>query len=768
MPLRLLVVTLVLGLAATGGVTTILPPSVVPASAPPSEFSAERAIAHVAALAGTPRATGTLAADAARLYLVRYLQSLGLAVDVQETTSLTDAYARRWGGPVVAARVRNVVARRAGTEVGPALLLMAHYDSAELAPGASDDGFGCATLLETARALAASPPLRHDVILLLTEGEEQGLLGARAFVAENPAARDVALVLNFDARGDRGAVTMFQTSPDAAGLVEVVAGAVAHVSASSPSQEVYRRMPNDTDLSPWLETGTPGLNFANIDGVERYHQATDTAANASLETLQQFGGYALALARAFGDRRDIVPPARGEAVYFRAGPVFVRYTARAATPLAVLAAGLLAVALGVGVRRKRVRIGGVLAGVGAGLLGVAAAALLAWGIGRAADWVCGGALSLQTLRDAVRKAVLAGSLAVGAAVSTAVVAGALRRVRASDLAIGATAGWAPLAIASAVVLPGGSYLFTWPLAASALAWCAWVLRPSLGERPWSTIGLHLAAPVVALVLTLPAALQLGIAFGPPAGPLLAVVSALVTTTAVPLLAMPSGGRRWIPPALLAGGAAMCITLACALPPFDATSPRPDSLLYAVDSEGRAFWLSFDSAPDAWTARALSGGSHASLSRLFPRPRGALLQAPAPPVSIERPKVEVLSDTRDGDRRTLRLHVTLPAGAVAAALEAPPDARIVASRVQGRSFGLEPEDGWLDLAFVGPPAEGLELELVCREGARVVLSVVAQTRGLPAELLGSLGPRPPHLMPGVGRWARLRASDVTLAAASFDL
>jgi hypothetical protein len=809
MPLRPLVVTLVLGAAAVCGLATILPPSPVPATAPPSEFSAERAMVHVASLAVTPRQTGTAGADAARLYLVRYLEGLGLAVHVDETTSVTERSARRWGAPVVAARVRNVVARRPGAEPGPALLLMAHYDSRELAPGASDDGYGCATLLETARALAASPTLRHDVLLLLTEGEEAGLLGARAFVAESPAARDVALVLNFDARGDRGAVTMFQTSPGAAGLVDVVAGAVAHVSASSGSQEVYRRMPNDTDLTPWLEAGTPGLNFANIDGVERYHQPTDTAENASLRTLQHFGDYALALARAFGDRRDLVPASKGDAVYFRAGPLFVRYAARVATPVAALATALLTIAVGAAVRRKHVRMSSVLAGMGVGWLAVVVAALLAWAIGKAADWACGGALAMQTVCDVVRKTFLAGSLLLGAGAASAVLAGALRRAqvgrspegngrnaevgrspegngrnaevgrspegnggndevgRSAAIAMGAMAGWAPLAIAVAVAFPGGSYIFAWPLVASALAWCAWVARPSLGVG-WAAIGLHLPATIAAALLALPAALQLGLAFGPPAGPLLAVVSALSATTAIPLLAMPGRGRGWIAPALLAAGAAGCVGVACTLPPFDVSSPRPDSLLYAVDPAGRAFWFSFDAAPDAWTARALSGGSRASLAALFPRAEGTVLQAPAPRVALNGPKVEVTADTREGDRRTLRLHVTLPPGTEIAAFEAPPAAHIVTSRVQGRPFGVEPADGWLDLAFFGPPAEGLELELVAEAGAHIALSAVAETRGLPPELLAPLGPRPPDRMPEVGRWIRVRASDMTFAAASFDL
>ena len=83
-------------------------------------------------------------------------------------------------------------------------LLMAHYDSVPNSPGASDDGAAVASLLETLRALRGGPRLKNDVIFLFTDGEEVALLGSKAFVEEHPWARDVGLVLNFEARGYTG------------------------------------------------------------------------------------------------------------------------------------------------------------------------------------------------------------------------------------------------------------------------------------------------------------------------------------------------------------------------------------------------------------------------------------------------------------------------------------------------------------------------------------------------------------------------------------
>src|SRR5438105_2344263 len=95
------------------------------------------------------------------------------------------------------------------------LALYAHAPPAAVAatgPGADDDGVGVATLLETVRALKAGARLRNDVIFLFTDGEEVGMLGARAFVGEHPWAKEVGVALNFEARGNTGPALMFETS----------------------------------------------------------------------------------------------------------------------------------------------------------------------------------------------------------------------------------------------------------------------------------------------------------------------------------------------------------------------------------------------------------------------------------------------------------------------------------------------------------------------------------------------------------------------------
>ena len=126
-----------------------------------SDRTAERAFRHVEAIADQPHPVGTAAHLQARNYIVSELQALGLSPQLQETT-FVDPESPAFPGKIVAGTVKNVIARLAGTAGNQAILLVCHYDSVATAPGASDDGSGVATLLETARALQAGPALKNS------------------------------------------------------------------------------------------------------------------------------------------------------------------------------------------------------------------------------------------------------------------------------------------------------------------------------------------------------------------------------------------------------------------------------------------------------------------------------------------------------------------------------------------------------------------------------------------------------------------------------
>ena len=92
----------------------------------------------------------------------------------------------RIGGPFVA---RNVVAEWKGAERPEEIVLIgAHLDSWDLGTGALDNGGNSAMLIDVARAFAASGQRpRRTVRFALFTGEEQGLIGSRAYVRDHAA-----------------------------------------------------------------------------------------------------------------------------------------------------------------------------------------------------------------------------------------------------------------------------------------------------------------------------------------------------------------------------------------------------------------------------------------------------------------------------------------------------------------------------------------------------------------------------------------------------
>src|SRR5207253_8199056 len=172
------------------------------------EFDARRAKSRLSFILGDqrPHPSDTAADDAVRARLVGQLEQIGLKPIVRDQLACNELFKQRG---VSCARVRNVIAVL-GPATGKALLLNAHYDSVPVGAGASDDGIGVATLLEVSSALK-NRPLKRPVILLFNEGEELGLVGARAFLAD-PLSRNVDSLINLEARGVSGPVNMFETS----------------------------------------------------------------------------------------------------------------------------------------------------------------------------------------------------------------------------------------------------------------------------------------------------------------------------------------------------------------------------------------------------------------------------------------------------------------------------------------------------------------------------------------------------------------------------
>ena len=112
-----------------------------------------------------------------------------------------------------------------------------------------------------------------------------------------------------------------------------VSKAAPHPLGNSLMYEVYKRMPNDTDMTVFKRAGIPGMNFAAIEGYASYHKQLDRPELLQEGSLQHQGEILLALTQYFGNA-PLDNLRSADSVYFDApGLGMVNYPISLALPL---------------------------------------------------------------------------------------------------------------------------------------------------------------------------------------------------------------------------------------------------------------------------------------------------------------------------------------------------------------------------------------------------------------------------------------------------
>lgn len=741
-------------------------PRPVPAGAPATAFSAARALREVAVVARAPHSIGTPAHAAVRDYLLRRCRALGLSATVQDTTLVVA------GGPgaLAGARVQNVVARLPGrTPGGPAVLVLAHYDSQPHTPGASDDGAGVAAALETLRALRAGPPLAHDVRWVFTDGEEAGLLGARAYAADTARLRrEVGVVLNFDTRGNAGPCLLFEVSSGNTWVLNEFAKAAPAPLGSSLAYEIYRYLPNGTDFTAFRAAGLPGLNFAFFGGYAYYHSPADTPERLDLAALQHQGDYMLPLVRHFASISLAHAPTSDSTFFNPLGTWLVRYGAGWNWVLNLAGGLLLLAATGQARRRGRLRLAGLLGGALAWAGGTALVLAAGWYLARA---VAAAYPQYAAFNDHAFYNVGWYHLALealGAAVFAAYY-GALRRwLRPDSLTGGVLLVLAALQAFLQAKAPTVGFLLGFPIACGALGWLWQAVTtppPVSGPRgrrevyslPLGPVGTLLAMPAVALLAPDVHTLLTLAGLGPLvlAGLFfLAVLLGLLLPALLPALGRTeTTGTRWGLPLLAAAGALGALAAAHATSRPTAAHPQQTHVFYALDADrGQAQWASTLARPDAWTRQFFPAPTVGPLPALFPGAAAPLLHQGAPRLPLAPPIVSVLADTALPTGRRLRLHVRPARPDVVSLRLSWPNQKLSRLRVAGHTVApalLLSSNAYSTLTFFAPGPEGVVLEFDWGPGDAKKLQLTATDRSLGLPAAAHVQPLPADLVAAPG-------------------
>jgi hypothetical protein len=742
--IQLIRVGVVLALCQFAISWAIKTPTVVPASAPATEFSAERALKHVGQIAARPHPTGSAAHAATREYIVGVIRKLGLSPELQSTTGVGTRYA-------VAGHVQNILVRVPGSRPGgQAVLLVAHYDGVGAGPAAGDDATGSAALLEALRAIRAGSALTHDVIFLFTDSEEAGLLGAAAFVREHAWAKDVGVILNFEARGVSGPSLMFETGRGNRDVVSMLRR-TGLGRGTSLSTAVYRRLPNDTDLSELMLLDRPAMNFAFIGDVGRYHTSEDDVAHLDPGSVQHHGAQALALARGFGN--DSLPrPATADAVFFFfPGLGTIVYPEATALYIALFTLFLAIIAT---VRRRTVDperwVISVTVGFGTALVALVVSACVGYALGGAfvslhRAMATGESRWSETYAAAVGFSALALTLAAQRV--------AVRFASAVGVEAGALLLWSVVSVVVAVMMPGASFLFTWPVFFAVMA-----LFVSPNESSVGSVMNWAATAVVVVIVTPTAYLMVMYALGLDAigGTMVAGLVAMAATLARPVLVTSKDG--WWPLVVAPAAALWAAIVGATTVRTNTAHPVGASLAMIIDADSARGY-----ATGGWTGpvgskfvsyaitgtqisgnymgpaqpdwlRRMTGGRPVTLSERFVS-------------SAKAPKVTVLKDSSGGDSRTVVVRIQ-PANNATLSMGLELDSsRVLAASVDGRAMDRSryrrPSSRWR-MDFIAPPDSGFTLSLTLEKGARPRLGVAARLEGLIAWPV-TLPIRPPEVI-----------------------
>jgi Peptidase family M28 len=727
---RILLAVLILAAILALSLEGLQPPSAKPANAPADQFSAARALDTLHSILGKdqPHPVGTPADDAVRDRIVAELTKLGYQPQIQTAFVCGD-----FG---TCASVNNVLARLDGTDTASsdAVLLAAHYDSVPAGPGDSDDGVGVAAVLEIARALKSMPAPHHSVIFLLDEGEEAGLLGARAFVDSHPWAKDVRAAVNLDARGTAGPSVMFETGGANDWAVRLYAQLAARPAASSIFYTVYKELPNDTDFTVFKAAGYEGLNFAFIGDEVHYHTPLDNSANVTPASLQHQGENALPAVVAFANAGLSNIPRRDAVFFDLFGRATIHWQARRSLLFALLAALLLFLQVAWLIRTKRVILGDFLVG------------LVSWPVTLAVT----GALAVilrQGLRFAGTTPVnwIAHPLpfeiafwSLGAAVVIANGVFFVRRAGFWGLWSGVWAWWALLAVLLSWLAPGVSYVAVVPVIFAALAGLPATL--SRADRALLS-GIAAIVPLAAAAIVgLGPASLLYDALGNRGLPIIALTVGLLLTPIAPLCAelREAGGFRafaflWIP--ILVG--ALATVAAVVLPPYSSKAPERVNIEYWRDADsGKAQWIVEPASGRLPEPLRLAASFHRASGRTLPWVTAPTFFSDAPGIDASAPTFTILESAQANGRHIYQALLRSERGAPSAAVFFPPDADVQNVRVGGQALPAENPrirayfNGWATYRCDAMPADGVEIDFSLPVGKPVEVSAADESYGLP--------------------------------------
>lgn len=722
-------------------IRSISPPPVKNGSIPDSAFSVRRAFTHLAQIARLPHSTGTAENARVRAFISTACKQAGFSVTIQNTTAINEGRNR-----INAANIYNIIASKKGTNNSKAILLMTHYDSQPNTPGAGDDGAGVAAMLETANCLQRTP-LQNDLILLFTDGEEIGLMGATAFVKESPLLNEIGLVINFEGRGNAGPSNMFEVNPNNGWAINGYAKSAAHPFANSLGYEIYKKLPNYTDFTPFKNAGITGLNNAYIDGFVNYHSPNDKPENLDLRSFQQQGENMLSLAKYFGNTTIDNSKAKDVSYFNLIGDLFIHYPASWNLIFVFLTDVLFIVFLVVGFRKSgAIKTGGFIIST---LLFPVVLAILYF----AAKFLLKGVLYYYPMYSHFNENNSYNSgwyfltmSSLAAMIFSLVYYFVAKKINAGSLLAGALTLVVLLMNIMQLAIPSASYLLFIPLLFILASQLVNLLKDARQSNVWRAPILNLVAVIPAILFLAPTVYSTFVAFALGSNmPFVVIGTGVILGLLLPVLDASFRTNTAIIPILavlcflgaLAGGQATTV--------YSAKHPLQSSVRYLLDADSStAKWVSEFSSADKWSAPFFK---NAAVNRRGSGNKGGLLND-APVITLAPPTAAVISDTISDGKRNVMVHFTPGREQVTAInISIADSSNVSAISVNGKK-GQKIGDNYRGLAFTGVTAAGFDVLFEMELDKKLAITMSDRSIGLP-DVPGFNTKYPPDIIPASG-------------------
>lgn len=706
------------------GLDQVVSPNTVESTGILTEFSSERAMQHLKRIAVSPHPIGSNEHDRVRDEIINTVESLGFKPIVQKTTGVNESYDK----VVLAGNVENIIVKIKGKKNSKAILVTAHYDSVATGPGAGDDGVGVAAMLEILHAIKAGPQLENDLIFLFSDGEEAGLLGAEAFNKESSLISNIGLVINLEARGNKGPSIMFETSEGNGHLIKGLSKGSNYALSSSLFYSFYKILPNNTDFTVYKKSEIPGMNFAFGGGLNAYHTSLDTVETIDERSIQHHGANALDMVRYFGNK-DILHIKSTDVVYFNIFKYkIIYYSEEYVIPITIIVNLLFISVLLYAIKNNKATIGKVILSFISFLLFlvfIGGIATVIWKI----IILCLKEYEWLLVSDNDFGIVILISISVISLCLFLIFSRYLCKVfNVYNVALGCLLVWVLFMITTSLFLPGGSYLFTWPLLFSIIGmfYTLYQCEKKLNSV-WGGLiniifvlpGILLFTPILYLLFIFLTLNYIGV---------LMILVILVFSLLIPyfyLCVLMKGYKKYIILILLSF---ICILIFSLYVKPNEVHPNRNYPTYILNTDNnKAIWAS-QYKPDQWVSKYLQGVKEGNVERYSRFVKGEMYYSDAKVFNLAPPGVTVVSDSIKNKRRTLKLEVASVRSTQRINVLNNTDTKIISVKINGKSVQKFPNN--LNIVFEGTQKEGFILEITFKSSERLNLVVNDNSYELP--------------------------------------